>query len=208
MSRRGIGLLGGTFDPPHLAHIELARRALAQVGLREVWFIPAWRPPNKVDHPLTSSEHRLAMLELAIRGKKKLAICTIEIDQEEVAYTVQTVDALIHTHLGERFYLLLGEDNLRDLPRWREPTRLLEMATPVVMPRAVDLNRSGSYGAGGRRENAVMGVPIIWLKGEPLDLSSTRIREALAQGRRPKGLDDAVYAYIVEHGLYREPKTE
>jgi len=208
LSRKGIGLLGGTFAPPHLAHIELARRALSQVGLREVWFVPAWRPPNKSGSPITSAEHRLAMLERAISGKKRLAICTIELEQQETSYTVQTVDALQHTHLGERFYLLLGEDNLRDLPRWREPTRLLEMATPVVMPRAVDLHRSGSFGAGGRRENAIMGVPIIWLKGEPLDLSSTRIRELLAKGEKPEGLDDAVYAYIVEHGLYRESSSE
>lgn len=208
MSRRGIGLVGGTFDPVHKAHIELAHRALAQVGLKEIWFIPAWQPPNKDESQLTASEHRLAMLELAIVGRKRLAICTIELEQEEVVYTAHTVDALSHTHLGERFYLLLGEDNLRDLPRWREPTRLLEMATPVVMPRAVDLKRSGAFGAGGRRESTVMGVPIIWLSGEPLDLSSTRIREALRAGKRPGGLNDAVYEYITHHDLYRESMQE
>jgi len=204
MSRQGIGLFGGSFDPVHDAHLELARRAKSQLSLREVWFVPAWQPPHKSNYPLSPAADRLAMLELAIRGHRGLAICTIEIDQQEVVYSVQTVDALTHTHPGTRFYLLLGEDSLRELPRWREPRRLLQMAPPVVMPRSVDLRRSGAFGEAGRHMTAVMGSSIIWLTGSPLNLSSTDLRASLARGERPAGMNSEVIDYIEEHGLYRE----
>ncbi|HKI83237.1 MAG TPA: nicotinate (nicotinamide) nucleotide adenylyltransferase [Candidatus Krumholzibacteria bacterium] len=204
MTRHGIGLFGGSFDPVHDAHLELARRAKKQLSLREVWFVPAWQPPHKSEQVLSPAEDRLAMLELAIEGHKGLAICTIEIDQQEVAYSVQTVDALTHTHLGARFYLLLGEDSLRELPRWREPRRLLQMAPPVVMPRSVDLRRSGAFGEGGRKMSAVMGSSIIWLTGPPVNLSSTDLRASLARGERPKGMNPKVIDYIEKQGLYRE----
>lgn len=203
MSARGIGLFGGSFDPVHDAHLELARRALKQLSLKEVWFLPAWRPPHKQDKELSSGEDRLAMLELALAGAKHLAICTIELERQEVGYTVQTVDALIHTHLNERFYLLMGEDSLNGISTWREPRRLLEMAPPIVMSRPIDLQRSGAFGKGGRRPDSLLGVDITWLKGEPLDLSSTSLREALRRGETPRGLAPSVLQYIEEHGLYR-----
>jgi len=203
LSARGVGLFGGSFDPVHEGHIELARRALKQVPLKEVWFVPAWRPPHKQDKELSSSEDRLAMLELALAGLKHLAICTIELQQQEVGYSVQTVDALIHTHLSERFYLLMGEDSLNGISTWREPRRLLEMAPPIVMPRPIDLQRSGAFGKGGRRPDSLLGVEITWLKGDPVDLSSTTVREALSRGEKPRGLAPAVAEYIEEHGLYR-----
>lgn len=208
MSPKGIGLFGGSFDPVHDAHLELARRALKQVPLSEVWFVPAWRPPHKPEQTLASAEHRLAMLQLAIEGSKRVAICTIELDQEEVAYSVQTVDALVHTHLNERFHLLMGEDSLNGISTWREPRRLLEMAPPVVMPRPVDLQRIGAYGKGGRRPDALLGVGIRWLEGAPLELSSSGVREALSRGEKPRGVPPAVLAYIEEHGLYRGGEEE
>ena len=203
MSARGIGLFGGSFDPVHDAHLELARRAIKQLPLREVWFVPAWRPPHKPDQVLSSGAHRLAMLERAIEGSKRLAICTIELEQEEISYSVKTVDALVHTHLTERFHLLMGEDSLNGTSTWREPRRLLEMAPPVVMSRPVDLQRIGAYGRGGRRPEALLGVEIRWLEGPPLEISSTEIREALARGEEPKGMAPSVLEYVKEHGLYR-----
>ena len=202
MSVRGIGLFGGSFDPVHDAHLELARRALQQQRLEEVWFLPAWQPPHKSDRELTPAAHRLAMLELALEGRKGMALCTFEVEQEEVQYTVNTVEALAHTLPEKRFCLLLGEDSLRELPRWREPRRLLEMAPPLVMPRPVDLSRSGAFGQGGQRPDEVLGVRIAWLTGAPLDLSSTALREALARGERPSGVDRKVLDDIDAHGLY------
>jgi nicotinic acid mononucleotide adenylyltransferase len=97
----------------------------------------------------------------------------------------------------------MGEDSLNGVSTWREPRRLLEMAPPVVMPRPVDLQRSGAYGRGGRRPEALLGVQIHWLEGQPIEFSSTKIREALSRGEQPEGVAPAVFEYMEEHGLYR-----
>jgi len=192
MTPRSIGLLGGSFDPPHAAHLELARQALAQLDLDEVWFIPARRAPHK-HRDLTDAPHRLAMLQLALDDTPGLAICTIELDDPDLVYSVDTIEALRHAHRGASFWLLLGADQLQALPRWRDTARLLGMVSLAVLARP------------GSSVDAAANLPasnVVWLEGQECEVSSSEIRSAVARGERPEALRHAVAEYISAHRLY------
>ena len=196
-----IGVLGGSFDPVHVGHLELARRALEQVPLDEVWLLPASQPPHKPRRTLAPAAHRRRMLELAIAGLPRLSICTLELDAPGVHYSVETLSTLARLHPAASYWLLMGDDSLDDMSTWREPQRLLRLAAPVVAPRpaqAVTTRRPPPA-----RE--VYGVPIFWLAGEPIALSSSGLRAALARRERPAGIPTAVLDYIQAHGLYSAP---
>lgn len=194
MNERRIGVLGGSFDPVHEAHLELARRGRDQLDLDDIWLLPAGIPPHKDVAALTAVEHRLAMLRLAMDDEPRMSVCTFEIDRPGVHYSWQTLTELRRLHPQARFFFLMGEDSLLALGSWSHPADLVRLAVPVVCPRP---------GFGGPRPARVYGVAIHWLSGEELDLSSSALRERLGRGERPEGMDPAVLAYIDEHGLYR-----
>jgi nicotinate-nucleotide adenylyltransferase len=190
-----VGVLGGSFDPVHAGHIAVGRRALEQIPLDEVWFVPATSPPHKPEGPTASPKHRRAMLELALGAEPCMKVCAIEMEAQGPRYTVDTLRALRARHPRVRWWLLLGEDSFRAIDAWREPQRLLELALPVVCPRP---------GSSGERVRQRGPTPVRWLEGEGIELSSTTIRAQLRAGERPGGLPDPVYEYICAHGLYGE----
>ncbi|HEX7379011.1 MAG TPA: nicotinate-nucleotide adenylyltransferase [Pirellulales bacterium] len=130
-----LGLYGGTFDPVHLGHLLLAEFCREQCRLDEVWFLPAAEPPHKKRPDLTSPEKRMDMLRLAIGGQEAFSVCTREIERGGLSYTVETLNALAAEDAGRQLFFLLGGDSLADLPRWREPARICELAIPVVVSR-------------------------------------------------------------------------
>jgi nicotinate-nucleotide adenylyltransferase len=194
-----LGVLGGSFNPVHLAHLHVARLAREAGGLDEVLFVPAARPPHKAAAALAPAPHRLAMLQLALEGESEFALCDIELHRDGPRYTVETLDTLARSYPGRRLTFIMGLDSLADLPGWRDPERILEshaviaVDRPGLDPKAVD------PGLAGR-------VRIV--TGNPLAISSTRVRERVAAGRSirelvPHGVD----TYIAEHGLYRDPDS-
>lgn len=198
MSARRVGLLGGSFDPVHDAHLELARRALDQASLHELWLLPALDPPHK-GRQLAPAPLRLQMLRAAIGGLDRLAICTLELDDPTLRYSADTVEALAASRPGVDWAWIVGEDSFASLGRWHEPQRLLARAELWVCPRR---------GGGVERPDRWRGHAVHWLEGDPVDLSSTAIRAALARGERPAGLPAGALDTILEHGLYgagREP---
>ena len=200
-----IGLLGGSFDPVHRAHLEIARRARRQLRLDEVWLLPAAQPPHKSGGALASVEHRLAMLRLAVQDQVGIAICTLELDHDDLCYSVDSLNALCAVHPEHQFSFVMGEDSFDALGRWRRPDVLVQMAPPVVAPRP---EPSGATSRGGRaglgRVAEVFGVPVHWLAGLPMDLSSSRLREELRKGAEPDGMIPSVLEYAKKHRLYLE----
>jgi len=192
---RATAILGGSFDPVHEAHIEIARRALRQVPCDEVWFLPAARAVHKPDGAHAGIADRRAMLDLAIEGEKGLAICDLEIGHGVARRSLESMTELAARWPDRRWFFLLGEDSFRALDTWYRPEELLRIAAPVVAPRP---------GSGGERPAEWRGIAVRWLGGDGIDLDSTAIRRALAAGDRPGGLDPRVLRYIDEHGLYRE----
>lgn len=193
-----IGILGGTFDPVHVAHLVLAEQARDQLSLDQVIFIPAGEPWRKSHRTITAAKHRLAMLRLAIEGNDAFAISDAELRREGPTYTADTLEALAGERLDDAFWFILGADSLADLPNWREPERIVKHAVLAVAPRDV-------------REVDAAELNITALAGRlqlfecpRLAISSTDIRERVAAGRSIRYLvPDGVERYILEHVLYQ-----
>ena len=130
-----LGLFGGTFDPVHYDHLLLAESCREACRLDAVWFVPAAHPPHKQERRLTPARQRIEMLELAIGGNEAFAVSPLEIERGGVSYTVDTLAALRAEQPERELFFLLGSDMLADLPDWREPGRICELALPVVVRR-------------------------------------------------------------------------
>ena len=127
------GILGGTFDPPHLGHLVLAQEVFARLGLDRVWFVPTGSPPHKVGQRITAAEHRRAMVELAIAGDARFALSTVELERAGPSYTVDTL-RLLRATWGEasRICLVLGWDMLLYLPSWHDPRGVIAAADEIA----------------------------------------------------------------------------
>ncbi|UCG10374.1 MAG: nicotinate-nucleotide adenylyltransferase [Dehalococcoidia bacterium] len=196
-----IGVLGGTFDPVHLAHLAVAKAVKAELGLSEVIFVPAGQPWLKADNYISAAEHRVQMVRLAIAGKSYFRLSTVEIDRPGPSYTVDTM-AELREQIGaeDELYFILGWDNLAELPRWREPARLIKLCYLVAVPRpgypVPDLKKLEGKIPGIARRVIVMDKP-------QLDISATEIRKRLTRGKPINDLvPEAVAEYIKRHGLY------
>jgi nicotinate-nucleotide adenylyltransferase len=192
-ARFNIGLLGGTFDPPHLAHLVLAQTALDELKLDEVWFIPAFRPPHKRGETINSFAHRLQMLRLAVRGNQHFKVLTIEKEKGGLSYTVETLPLLRQKHPHAHFFLLLGSDNLSELSTWKEPEKVFSMAQPVFAHRPLTAEKLPVW-----LEHAV------WLSNPRLEVSATDLRKRIRAGRSIRYLvPEGVGRYLRKKGLYR-----
>ena len=198
---RKIGILGGTFDPIHLGHLAIAEEARDRLALDRIILIPAGRPWLKSGQTVTSADHRLAMVRLAIEDRPGLEVSTIEIARPGPTYTVDTLVEL-REDLGSEveLYLVLGMDSVRELRRWRGPERLFDLCTVVAVsrPDSVDVSTAEierSFPAARGRVKTV--------RGPMLDISATDIRLRVAEGRSIKDcVPSSVERYIREHGLY------
>lgn len=192
-ARPKIGLLGGTFDPPHLAHLILAQAALEQLKLDEIWFLPAFLPPHKRGEKVTPFQKRLQMVRLAVRGNRRFKVLTIEKEKGGLSYTVETLPLLSRKHPEARFYLLLGSDNLPEFSGWREPEKVFSMAAPVFAHRPKTDEKLPAW-----MERA------IWLDNPLLEISSANLRARMRAGRSVRYLiSEAVGRYIRKNRLYR-----
>jgi nicotinate-nucleotide adenylyltransferase len=205
-----IGILGGTFNPPHIGHVALARHARAELGLERVLLMPANLAPNKPavgDDP--GAEHRLRMCRLAVVDEPGVEASALEIERGGTSYTVDTVQAIHDAHPDAELTLILGADTARTLSGWREPERLLGMAKRLAVAERgeLDLHRTRAAlaplmaapvsGSGSPPGLTALGMA-------PMAVSSSAVRGLLAAGAPVDELvGKAVAGYIAEHGLYR-----
>lgn len=213
-------LLGGTFDPPHIGHLVLAQRALNQFGATRALFIPAGDPWRKtgpkgmgdgerrergrgtddhnIEDAVSPAGDRLAMVRLAVAGIEPFVVDDREVRRPGPSYTVDTLEAL-HDEGHTELVLVLGGDALDDLPNWKAPGRIRELATLAVAPRAVGRNWRGK-----RPAPRPLAPGEVRLEMAPIAISSTVIRRRVRDGRPIRHLvPEAVEAYIFDHGLYR-----
>jgi nicotinate-nucleotide adenylyltransferase len=187
--------MGGTFDPIHIAHLIIAERALDQLGLDRVIFVPSARPPHKREDAVTSVEHRLEMVRLAIEGNERLELSDIEVRRPEPSYTIETVRQFAR-ELGEdeTLHFIMGADSLAQFFTWKDPQALLEACEFVVVPRpGVDFEESDPR----IRERARV------LESPLMEVSSSDIRASVRAGRSIRYLvPDPVEVYIREKNLY------
>lgn len=195
-----VGLLGGSFDPIHLAHLELARCAAAQLALDEVWLIPAGRPWQRAGLGATA-EHRERMVRLAAAGDARLRVLDLELLRKGPSYTIDTLHELRTLHPRHDYVLLLGADQLENFCTWKDWEQIAADADLAAAPRPEHALRPAPallhalQGAGHR---------LLRLEMPPYAVSATQVREHAAQGL---GLADLVPAavadYIERHQLYR-----
>lgn len=183
-----IGLLGGTFDPPHLGHLTIAKEALHSLELDELWFIPTYEPPHKTEAS-TCGVHRLNMLELMIVNETGFQIKTIELERKGKSYTIDTINELLTEHSNVMFYFIIGADQVRSLHRWHQIDELLTKVQFVGVERPGVIWHET--------------IPVQKLSVKKTDVSSTMIRNKINDGKNVEHLlKQNVYAYIKEHHLY------
>lgn len=188
MSRK-IGILGGTFDPPHLGHLIIANEVLDHLDLDEVKFMPNQEPPHKTRHTGTNAVQRLKMLELAIEGHPKFSLETIELERQGRSFTYDTINDLKQIHPGVDFYFIIGGDMVEYLPNWYRIDELINLV------QFVGTNRPHF-----RLETT---YPIQYVQVPQVDISSTLIRNRIKAGKSVKYLlPDKVIRYIEENMLY------
>lgn len=201
-----IGLFGGTFDPVHLGHLLLAEYCREQCRLDAVWFVPAAEPPHKQRADLTPAEQRLEMLRLAMGGHEAFSICTREIERGGISYTIDTLRELTAEDASRQIFFLLGGDSLADLPHWREPAGICELAMPVVVARPG--SPPPDYGlladlVSPARLAEIRSHQVVMPQ---IGISSREIRRRVAAGSSIRyQTPRAVEKYIETAGLYRGP---
>ena len=188
-----IGLLGGSFDPPHMGHLLAASDAFEALALHRLIFVPASSQPLKAGRANASPEQRLTMARLLAGDDSRFAVDSIEIDRGGLSYTVDTLTTLAARWPSAELFWLVGADVPRSFAKWRSPERIVELATVVVLQRAGETPDVASMPGRPR-----------CLPTRRIDISSTEIRDRVREGKSIRGfVPDAVAAYIQAERLYR-----
>jgi len=187
-----LGVLGGSFNPPHIGHLIIASDAYEALGLDKLLVIPAAANPLKsVDAAAPTPRQRLEMAKLTFDGDPRFEVSAMEIERGGLSYMVDTLEALAASHPGDELVLLLGADAVGALDKWRRPERIRELARLVALGR-------------GEEESLPKDVQMVTTRR--IDVSSTEIRSRLAAGMPVKGfVAESVEAFISAAKLYASP---
>ena len=199
-AERVLGILGGTFDPPHYGHLVLAETARVQLGLDRVLFVVAGRPPHKPSRPITPDTHRVAMVEVAIADNPAFTVSRVDMDRPGPHYTVETLSLLRREYPEAELFFLIGGDSLAQFLTWRDPAGILRQARLAVMPRP------GYEPDLAALEQVVPDAHerLAWLDAPYLDVSASDLRRRVREGLPIRYLvPPPVEAYVRERCLYR-----
>ena len=194
MARQRVGLFGGSFNPPHLAHLIVAEQVREQAGLDRVLWVPCHTPPHKDEQELAAPRHRLAMVRLAVEGNPFFEVSDIEIRRGGRSYTIDTIRALQAQHPDWELMLILGEDSLRTFHTWRAPEEIVARVPLIVYhrPDAPDHPVDPRFLA----RTTFVEAPL-------LEISATEIRRRCREGRSIRYLvPELVRQYIIKNQLY------
>lgn len=191
-----VGLFGGSFNPPHVAHLVVAEVVRDQFGLDEVWWIPNATPPHKPNDELAAVQHRLAMTERTVEGNPAFRVCGVEVERDGVSYTVETLRVLQDQHPDTDFALILGSDSLDHFADWHRPDEIAERVPLIVYkrPGTIEAVAEPRFANHVRYASAPM-----------MEISGTEIRARCRAGRSIRYLvPEPVHAYIESYDLYQE----
>jgi len=198
---RSIGIFGGTFDPPHSGHIDVAKAAADNFSLSEVWWTPVGRQPLKPTPPQAFYSQRLAMVRMVCKADYRFVASGADAPRGDGQpnFTIDLLQSLRGEHPGCSWWNIVGADSFLDLPRWKYPDQLLNFAQWIVVSRpGFDLARIEAMGLTSTQRSRVHLLTDI---EEPI--SATDLRDALKRGEQPKAVPPPVLRYIEENGLYR-----
>ncbi len=190
-----IGLFGGSFNPPHLAHLVVAEVVRDQFDLDQVWWIPNATPPHKSDEGLAGVKHRLAMTQAAVADNPAFGVCDLEVERAGVSYTIDTVRTLQEEHPDTEFGLIIGSDSLDQFAEWHCPDEIAERVALIVYKRPGGIKSVAEPRFANR---------VHYVAAPVLEISSTEIRSRRRAGRSIRYLvSEPVREYIEAHDLYR-----
>jgi nicotinate-nucleotide adenylyltransferase len=188
-----LGLLGGSFDPPHIGHLWIATFTREQLDLDQVLLVPAAAPPHKSGGTLAPYRFRLDLLRRLAEKRPWIAASDIEADATTPSYTIRTLRKVsAGLAEGTELWLLLGSDSLEDFPHWHKPDEIVAVAGLAV------------YGRPGHHAQAPAGARVRWIDGPACGLSSTLVRDRLRRGRSIDGMvPDEIVAQLLSADVYR-----
>ncbi len=196
---RRVGILGGTFDPPHLGHLILAEYAVEALNLNCLLFVPAADPPHKQHEKNTPVAHRLAMLKLALGSNSRFTLSRVDVDRPGPHYSLDMVKIIQGQNPGAELYFVMGGDSLRDLPRWHRPAELVSLCRLAVMHRPGDGARPYMH------EDVLPGLSerVVMIDAPLIGISATEIVSRWQKGLSIRYLvPDAVLDYMTAHNVY------
>ncbi|NJK72518.1 MAG: nicotinate-nucleotide adenylyltransferase [Synechococcaceae cyanobacterium SM2_3_60] len=197
-----VGILGGSFNPVHLGHLVIAEQARQQANLDRVLWLPNGQPPHKQLAPGASSADRWQMVNLAIATTDQFSASDLEITRPGYSYAVDTLTHLRQTQPDIHWHWIIGADALKDLPQWHRASELAGLCDWIVAPRLDNLSTIMA------NITQTLALKSQTLEMPVLDLSSTLIREFVAQGRSIRYLvPETIATYIQTHQLYRQPSS-
>ena len=197
------GIMGGTFNPVHNAHLLIAELAREEFKLDRIIFMTGGNPPHK--DGAISPQHRFNMTHIAIEGNEHFIDDDFEINRSEKSYTANTLEYLKEKYPDDELFFIVGEDSLEDLPTWYEPKRILEMCSLLVFPRKSRKTLMGTL----NKMTDKFGKRILPISAPVIGLSSTEIRNRIRDGKTVKYMiPDRVIEYIKQHNLYGEPNEK
>lgn len=183
-----IGILGGTFDPPHLGHLIMAEFSLEEMNLDEIWFMPSFIPPHKQESS-TDPDARLMMVKKAINQHPEFKMCDVELVRKGTSYTVDTMAFLKGEYPDVHFYFIIGGDMVEHLPKWQRIEDLVELVDFIGVQRP---------GFGWNKA-----IPVQFVDIPSIEVSSTMIRKRISEGKSVRYLvPENVDSFIKEHHLY------
>jgi nicotinate-nucleotide adenylyltransferase len=195
-----IGIMGGTFNPIHTAHLILAEEAYEQLGLDKILFMPSKKPPHKLNDEIVSNEHRLNMIHLSIEDNKHFELSTLELEREGITYTSDTLRELTKLSCENEYYFIVGGDSLFMIESWWEPEVIFALCHIVVAIRGEakeDLRQKITYLS--EKYNASIHL----LKTPNLEISSHELRLSRNENKSIRYyVPELVNKYILDNGLY------
>jgi len=194
-------LFGGTFDPIHVGHLNIAYEAMYQKDIFKIIFLPANVPPHKIKNHISPSHHRINMMELSIKYESNFVIDTYEIDKGGINYTFQTIEWFLNKESDVEWYFLMGGDSLLEFSTWRNIEFILNNVNLLIYPRAEEHIQSLNDIKESLLKEFKGNIEI--LKVPRLDISSTEIRRLISEGKKTPLIIRETYEYIEKNNLYR-----
>ena len=202
-----IGIFGGTFNPIHNTHVEMAKAALKEGGLDEVWVMPAKVPPHKLGMKIVADSYRFEMVKLALTREKNLLPSDYELVRDRVSYTSDTLISLKEDYPDDEFTLIIGGDSVLYLEDWHEPQIIFDNADILYISRIGSESGKCLSHIDNVLKKRFTNVRMKEIRFSATSVSSTEIRKLISEGIKDAsllGIDEKVMDYILSNNLYKE----
>ncbi len=199
MNSKKTGLFGGTFNPPHIGHLLIAKNITEEFNLDKIIFIPANIPPHKQSEHIIDAKHRMNMVKLLIESEPDFIVSDFEIKKADISYTIDTIKYFKSELADEELYFIVGSDNFFYIETWKDYKNLINIINFILYTR-----RNFTKDKILEKHRKIINEKIFWAKSQMLDISASEIRIKIRNGENCKeDVGEKVWEYIVKNNLYK-----